>query len=793
MFVGAVTSQTSNRATDAAHSQVLISQLCITTRVINNACYTILRAYQKYKLQKTITELQANHQWLFDWSSHCNPFNISWISINNAQLITKINVLTKSLLGINGPSSCHTKMLLIAYMLSKNQCIIRTTGAAGAAAQDVGRTTTHFPRGCDKMQLSSWISNLGEAFVLVCKSPNCVTARLKFFTSYWEYYDGFCDLKNRDVQKTISKLLSTMANSISLWKIINKNANKSIANSFKSRRVLNSMHHEIKQQLDKLTSLVGSNTKAKQLLKFEIAAKRAFLLKLSNYCVNSNSDLCDYMESCFLSPDLNCGSNKITRDNKIKQFRSVGLQLQLSFSFEEFESVRVNSREVKYDHGKYSLNSVMNNQHHVYLNSIKQLIRDNYYKKQNWVPHFINHSRAILGMMMPLEVDQECVQQQCLMNCYNSTRMIRHVFSQMRKCCNTKETNLLLDRLETEDARIKKETDNAIINVQIRCGCIGCTKNEPRFSFLSSSDDRYSPKFLYDMLDALDHIRADFMDKYFKTHMCQLITSSKRFESKLFVADLYSNRIGLKNTIQWASNCNVKSHPESLAIFQLADLNVDELSRMEKLMTLFGSFMANTPSSNYLDSCPEIFSLLRISILRTMIQIQDLVAGFTILQYAGSVSHDRSMVDRFKKSIDRVLQKDAQQSPNEIVKNILSVIFTERPCLNDNERRLLGSLVNQVIRKPASNKVCQLALLRVKAAVIHQLFKNPIPPTCNLDRYSEELHSISEQTERIWKLSVETYGPIYDTLIHHDRIWDICDKNNRNNNADEEEVIENFA
>ncbi|KAA8908083.1 hypothetical protein TRICI_004834 [Trichomonascus ciferrii] len=587
---------------------------------------------------------------------------------------------------VDPSSKCHAKLLLIAFMLNHH---------------------TH-----GDVPLAQHIQCLGSAFLNVCAEPSCWFKRVRFFYAYSCFYRVFLDSKCKNAATKIPQVLSNMTKSMMICQVLSKNNTSSSV-----QRTLNYIHAKTRDYMVALTRLVGSSSKAVELVRQDVA-RSVFLNNLQKRYVASQIDPSD----------------------KNRQYRSVGMQLILDPSF---TSVHLQSREAKYDCYKHSTCSVMRDCYHMKLDYIKQLIRFNINsnKQSDWLPCFLGHVKMVLATLShQLDIDDECVQMQCARNCYDPSKLISYLLSHMKTITlpdiSGRDYPALISSLET------------------------------RFSF-----EGCSKAVLFALLDILDDMRVDHMDHFFHLNISKLSAITRKHELRFFVEDLSSHRMGVKNLLNWVEAAKT---PETEAETPQHQVGAAlEEGRLRQLKIRFSKMITWFPCPARLDELPETFKYARLTILRTLIMVKDVVSAFTILQFVIMLSGDCTHVCRIKQGIMTILKNECNCPQSEMVTQLYDLVQTERPCMNDRDQKILRSLINRVIRKPditASEQVPKLALERIQFAIQSILLDEPTP--AKLTHFEQEVSVIAQNSLCILNLNFETYQPIYKTLLHFNEIWD---------------------
>lgn len=658
---------------------------------LENAVCVIQRAWRMYMLRCLIKELKETEPWFFSWKTCTNdrpPVRMSFEALQTkfadgvffSQVTRFFELLGQR---VDPSSKCHAKLLLIAFMLNHH------------TSQDV--------------PLTQHIQCLGGAFLNVCVEPSCWFKRVRFFYAYSCFYRVFLDSKCKNAATKIPQVLSNMTKSMLICQVLSKNNTSSSV-----QRTLNYIHAKTRDYMAALTRLVGSSSKAAELVRQDVA-RSVFLNNLQKRYVVSEIDPSD----------------------KNRQYRSVGMQLILDANF---TSVHLQSREAKYDCYKHSTCSVMRDCYHMKLDYIKQLIRFNINsnKQSDWLPCFIDHVKMVLATLsQELDIDDECVQMQCARNCYDPSKLVAYLLSVMKTISlpNISGRNYvdLIDRLEAK------------FNLEY------CSK-----------------AVLFGVLDVLDDMRVDHMDHFFHLNYSKLMSMTKKHELRFFVEDLSSHRMGVKNLLQWVETAKT---PEIATQGEVDSVLEDK--RLRQLKIQFSKMMTWFPSPAHLDDLPETFKHTRLSVLRTLIMVKDVVSAFTILQFVIMLSGDCSHICRIKQGIMAILKNECNCPQSEMVSQLYNLVLAERPCMNERDQKILKSLVNRVIRKPdmtASEQVPKLALERIQTAIQSNLLDEPAP--AKLTHFEQDVSIIAQDSLCILNLNLETYHPIYKTLLHFNEIWE---------------------
>jgi hypothetical protein len=657
---------------------------------LENAVCVIQRAWRMYRLRCLIRELKETEPWFFSWKTCANdqpPVRMSFEALQSkfadGTFFSKVTRFFQ-LLGqrVDPSSKCHAKLLLIAFMLNHH------------THQDV--------------PLAHHIQCLGSAFLNVCLDPSCWFRRVRFFYAYSCFYRVFLDSKCKNAATKIPQVLNNMTKSMMICQVLSKNNTSSSV-----QRTLNYIHAKTRDYMVALTRLVGSSSKAAELVRQDVA-RSVFLNNLRKRYVVSQIDPSD----------------------KNRQYRSVGMQLILDANF---TSVHLQSREAKYDCYKHSTCSVMRDCYHMKLDYIKQLIRFNINsnKQSDWLPCFINHVKMVLATLsQQLDIDDECVQMQCARNCYDPSKLISYLLSHMK--------TISLPDISGRDY------PTLISRLEAKFGFEGCSK-----------------AVLFGLLDILDDMRVDHMDHFFRLNCNKLMSMTRKHELRFFVEDLSSHRMGVKNLLHWVETAKTSETSRAAVDSAL------EETRLRQLKIQFAKMMTWFPCPAHLDELPETFKHARLTILRTLIMVKDVVSAFTILQFVVMLSGDCSHIGRIKQGIMAILKNECNCPQSEMVTQLYDLVQTERPCMNDRDQKILKSLVNRVIRKPditASEQVPKLALERIQVAIQSNLLDQPAP--AKLTHFEQEVSVIAQNSLCILNLNLETYHPIYKTLLHFDEIWD---------------------
>lgn len=573
------------------------------------------------------------------------------------------------------------------------------------------------------LPLSKNVQCLGMTFLKVCERPTCWFNRIQFFCTYSCFYWGFLDSKYKNASIRIPQILSNVTKGIILSNLSRKNK-KHFDNIAEQNRYLNRIQTKTANYMNTLNRLVGSSDKAMELVRQEIF-KKIFLDKLNKH----------YYDMTTLTSAID------PSDKHNRQYRAIGLQLIIS-NGNQFKSAHIQSREAKYDCYKHSSCSVMRNHHHYRLDYIKQLVRFNYNsnKQCDWLPEFVSHVRSVLSTFnKTVNIDDECFQSQCTRNCYEPDELVKYVL------CVIKQLSLthyyrdyyqpLIDTLETQ---LDSNNNTTAITTY-------CTKS-----------------ILISLLDILDDLRVDNMDLCFSLNSNKLIDVTTHNELRFFMEDLASQRMGIKNLVSWAKKSAVTRPP--------AD------DRLKAMVSEFSKMMTWFPTSSNLDAFPETFKLIRLIILRTLILVKDTVTAFTILHFIIILSGDSSHICKLKQGILKLLRDESNIAQSEMVPQLFDLILTERPCLSEDDKKMLKSVICRIIRKPETTamneQVPKLALTRIQHIIQNEIENNESSnPPLKLTYFEKEVKEISENCKSIFNLSMEIYHPIYQTILHLDEIW----------------------
>ncbi|CAN6629704.1 hypothetical protein TRVA0_012S01486 [Trichomonascus vanleenenianus] len=668
-------------------------------RRLAEAVCTIQRAYRRYRLSKNIEFLRETEPWLFSWTGMVGSVGLVQDRLADCSFVDRLAEVIFLMGGKRDSSVCHAKMILVAYMLNCDKAAIDES-------------------------LRQRIQHLGTVFTRVCERPACWFRRIAFLEGYNSFYQTYVNVRYKGIAAVVPELLDKMADSVSVWHKINDCVKLGKIRSDRCQSALLRMHGRTQAMLSTLTTLLGSESRARKLLQFEIT-KRTFLEKLN--ALYSQND----------------GKSSSSRGATLAQhFRCIALQLRYN---PDHKVVHVNSRENKYDCIK-SQQSVMRCMHQK-LFGLKELIHANldFGPQMAWIPEFVLYVRRNLIVLdKAIETDDDCIAQQCSLNCYDPRLLIHHVVAEM-------------------DAAVTAATPGDTIR-----------EIKALVSVTRQSDFVLSEVLLNRVLDALDDLRMEYMDRYFHFNRDRLVTLSCKREFNCFIRDLQTHKIGFKNLLFWALSssksckCLVRT-PEGVT-------KGSKEWRMNRMMAYYSTMIATLPSSKNLDAMPETFKNLRLSVLRTMLLVRDTIIGFTVLQFAIGLSNDCSKVVRLKSHVLSILRDDAKLSQSEIVSALFAVVLQERPCMPLSEQQLLRGIFCRLIRKPVYqyvdlDPVPRLALLRIRLAIQHRMLNVAGDPP-HLAHFETELSEIADQAVRLWSTSYEAYKPIYDTLINFDELWE---------------------
>lgn len=659
---------------------------------LESAVCRIQRAYRLHRLRLVIRSLRESDPWLFDWTP--NVLTVDELKRKFSHRPFFDNISQFFYLISQGFRDCHkyyAKLFLIAYMLNHDR-----------------RKTS---------PLTKRIQTLGYAFLSACEDPSDMFTKIRFMDAYSCYYQGFLDSKCKDTAKMVQPVLNELAKCVSEY---GKSQSSRSPSTFRCDSCIEKLRSTTDLYITILSALVGSKAHAQRLVRLEMA--KGFILAQLAPLSEPNED-----KSCYGAKDMVC--------------RAKALQLMLD---PNTESVRISSREEKYDGQRYSKCSVMRSPCHIKHNYVKQLIRCNFHSakcskvelydpcrivkcepstsQECWIPSFITHIKGVLGVMnQKLDVDEQCIAQQCAHNCYNPASLVDRVLTLMAN------VNIDSDKV----AEIRQSFDT-----------YGCTQS-----------------ILFRILDRLDHMRVTYLDSCYMSCKSDMIERSSQCELGYFISDLSSNTCGVGGLLKWIDNAHAGTDGNILTRFKMQ----------------FAANMASFPSPSHLDSFPETFRLLRLPILRNLIKVRDTVLAFTLVHFVVNISGELGDIGRLKKRIMEILSTDVYVSQSEMVLRLCDAITMERPLLSGDDLRVLRGLVSKVIRKPsiASEKVPSLALARIRAAIEQRLLDQPKSGPC-LEYFSDEVESIVTTAKGLWDLSLKVYQPIYSAVLDGDAFWESC-------------------
>jgi hypothetical protein len=708
-----------------------------------------------YRLHRAITQLLTSDPWFFAWTNFIQgddvmeiddegpeyenqlPAELQFTTLQakfqDQAFFEKVVRLLELLGSAKTASRCHAKMLLMAFMLNHHRTLIadpdQITGNFDCCDDDqsesdsdsylVGDRSGRLCTARCSPALLRQISQLGADFVSVCQYPRCWFRRMAFMVAYARYAKLFLDWKSKDAMSLIKSEVVLFVDAFNTMNNIKQCVTSGKVALERCQNSIAKLRRTAEQHFLRISRLLGSSKRGKELVHREMSHRR-FMNELSKRVDKDGLVFVDW-------------SSKIAVKNQVR------MACMQSLVEKHPAPPRVGSREEKHDP---KIMSVWHGRYYRRLRNIKRMIGDT--RTQSYIPQFVSYVQDIFREVIlqhPKEIadfekslDMEFLSQQCAFN---------H--------CELKDYILYF------------------LEIMIRHASAGRAKELAKLSRTVGlrQPQGISIDMVFEFLDALDNMRVDITEAGLRSVAKPMLhADAKKNELVALINDLNGQRIGVCNLENWVQNARTDI---------AGILPGDSLSRLDRLMVYFTTYLVGCPNSAKLDTLPETFSVLRLPVLHAQIIIRDTVLAFCVVQFTLSVSRDSTSMCRLKNSFLAVLRSEAP----DIVARTCQLIDEERPALTSSERNVLHGLVSRLLSGDTviKDRVGKVAMERIRQAVQHRLL-NGDGAAPSLDQFDTELKQITTYAVNLWRLSLGTYKPIYETLINAKHLW----KNNVGSN-----------
>lgn len=688
------------------------------------AVHTIQRCYRLYRLRRLIEELHEHEAWFFHWNRNSPGETNQALSnlpelqlevlqkkFGEQQFFDKIQRLMELLGSAKSASKCHAKMLLMAFMLNHHGQL---------PTLEMYREKSHqvcFP------ELATNINTLGSRFLSVCDQPLCFLSRIRFIVAYSMYSKKFLGWRLQDVQKAINLEARAIVTRVRAMNVLKEKVRSGVLHISKCQVTLQQLRASSERRFKTLADNLGSVERAREVVGQEYKRQK-FLTGLRNLEAND--------------PDAKLPDP--TPETEILYKNRTRMIVLQRIATKTLASPFMSSREEKVDPEGFKL---WHGDNYTNLVHLKDIINNQYDKSQVlWIPKFVDHVRGVMVNKILSDdeekekfdqcIDYELVIQQCTMNNFNPSYIMKYFASRMRNYCLDHRVSDLTDVVARLEGSVYPSKDTV---------------------------------FLF--LDVLENMRIDANQLCYHINIKSLVPQSKRLEFPMFFKGVVEERTDISNLLKWAALASLDDKcllPD--------EIKAAKSSNIDKLARFYSYNIACFPSSESLSTFPETFTMLRMSILRTQMLIRDTVLGFSILQFTIGLSKDKHLACRIKSAIFAILAEEHRHGADETIAKIIDVVGRERPGMTEPERKLLHGLIGRMMGPGCpQEQVPKLALRRIRLAIQQRLF-HVEPYNCRmLDHFDGEVKRIVDQVENIWKLSVGLYKPIYEYLIKFSRVW----------------------
>lgn len=676
----------------------------------------ISRAYNSYRRRKSANNLRQEAPWLFTWAS---PGNLDidevqkWI---NDRHIQESICRFMELLGSDKTSSlCHSKMILMAFMLTKCPDLLcgdnpDTTASSNSMAEDY--------------EMVELARILGGHFVNVCDHCDDWISRLRFADAYSAMSKQFLTWKKNDAQEIIKKSLEKLSSCIIRCDEIKKGIAagdidaKNNTNRLKLFKMQSQYHYVM------ILKVVGSARKTKQLVSCHMLKVRFFQQLTKTMGGAKQLTATEWVEA-----DDELSTTKL---RMALMMRRLGM---------EAKAPRYGSRIVEYDEeivqiwcGKF---------HEIESNTMNTILNEceNTFSPQHqimWVPAFLDYVLCVFKTITAPQnkelqeeyssLDMDFALQECEMNCFGVRKLIDWIV------CVLKRLSLGQNRSD----RLKRVSEV--------------------YEFLQQGNFREAILLL---MSTIMELRMDYCDvtvNRFASNVEQTNREAKEKKEKpsneliLFIRDFLREQSHVVKLSRW-----LRAIPST----------EDHLLNKDKYYLLYYNYVEYLLGPFNLKDLPETMEMLRIPIVNAKLMLEDIIRGFAMLQFVVGVSGDGGCISRLKKQILNLLATPGlRDNDSLILDKLMDSIEQERPGMTTAELKLLRGLLTKCLDR--NDDVVSLARARMKKTLLAAFQSNTDEIKAikgHLDLFSCEVHKAVKLCLGIWNLSLETYEPIYKSMI----------------------------
>lgn len=676
----------------------------------------IARAYNSYRRRKTVSNLRQEAPWLFNWAS---PGNLDidevqkWVHDRHIQ---KSICCFMELLGSEKTSSlCHSKMILMAFMLTKcpdllSSSITDDTTNSGSMAEDI--------------ELVELARVLGGHFVNVCDHCDDWISRLKFAEAYSAMSKQFLTWKKNDAQAIIKKSLEKLSSCIIRCDEIKRGINagdidvRNNTNRLKLFKMQSQYHYVM------ILKVVGSARKTKQLVSCHMLKVRFLQQLTKNMGGAKQLTATEWVEA-----DDELSTTKL---RMALMMRKLGM---------ESKAPRYGSRIVEYDEeivqiwcGKF---------HEMESNTMTTILNEceNTPSPQHqimWIPTFLDYVLCVFKTITAPQnrelqeeyssLDMDFALQECEMNCFGVRKLIDWIVCVFKRLSFGKDRSDKLKKVnQVYEFMQQRQLREAILLLM-------STIMELRMDYCDVSVNRFA--------SSVEHANRERNERK-KKPSNELI---------LFIRDFLREKSHVVKLSRW-----LRAIPSS----------EDHLLKKDRYYLLYYNYVEYLLGPFNLKDLPETMEMLRIPVVNAKLMLEDIIRGFAMLQFVVGVSGDGGCISRLKKQIlDLFATPGLRNNDSLFLDKLMDCISQERPGMNSAESNLLRGLLVKCLDR--DDEVITLARTRMKKALLAaygQKSGNGVHIQGHLDTFDCEVQKTVKLCLGIWNLSLETYEPIYKSMI----------------------------
>lgn len=680
----------------------------------------IQRQYRRFALNKLITQLKCDQEWLFSWDEPRLGFYELQDQMQNPEVVARVRRMLEFLGSSSTASSCHSKMLLMAVMLNHY-------------GDELG---VH-----DAVMLER-VHALGAAFQRVCAGPRCWINRIMFMIAYSQYTTKFLDWKANDAQRLVEQELACLQRNFEnishLKKLLRQgkigvSRGKSLIQMYRTKS-----HHNFVQA----SRLLGGVSKKARHMAQRWLIRSVFLKDLAHTMRASNYKL----EYTRWEEDNNTGSEDgpaptpaLTPTPRPPSSSSEKCRMACAHYILQghIDPPQFGSRDYCGPMGEKLFTKWYGSdfmEWKVIKMSIGQCDGMLNETQKDWLVPLLGYSCHVISKIRGLKshrghaescetpiLDHEFICQQIGLNNCDAAQCLIHLISLLKQfACDHTELDYVTDMLAHEG--ITRRGLDVYVDI-MACACAKVTSVE--LSLLVDRAKSVRPLAENELLQVVDG----------------LVKDPKQFE--LICDTVYAAR---------------KSHQDT-SWDRLVVLGLNFVD------TLCGKMCQNQD----LCSLPPTLSQFSLDILRVKLDIRQVVTTFCIMYYLIGVSQCDASVCKMKQQIKNALSLPTTATRLE---RLFTVADETRPQMDNSERNLVRGLIKRLVENGESGPVGELALSRIRSMLAYAVCPDAAPSKVQIQHFECEVNEIVSKAINIWQCSLSTYQPVYACISRARWMWE---------------------